>query len=114
VGDGNIVHLDGSGVVVKTSAETFIKRLEGWNTARSIYTLCKGEEPVGIADAAAYAEEQVAHKVRYSLAQNNCHRFTASCLLGEESPYAYLSLGGVKSVHDEKIGKSIGRVWNWR
>jgi len=114
VGDGNIVHLDGSGVVVKTSAKTFIKRLEGWNTARSIYTLCKGKEPVGIAGAAAYAEDQVGRKVKYTLAQNNCHRFTASCLLGEESPSSYLLLGAVKSIHDEKTGKSIGRVWNWR
>lgn len=114
VGNGNIIHLDGNGVIVKTSAQTFIKRLDGWNPARTIYTLCKGKEPVGIADAAAYAEGQVGRRVKYSLAKNNCHRFTASCLLGEESPVSYLLMGAVKSIHDEIIGKSTGRVWNWR
>jgi len=114
VGDGNIVHLDGDGIIVKTSADTFMKRLDGRNTARSVYTFCIGKDPVGIADAAAYAEEQVGRRVKYKLVQNNCHRFTASCLRGEDIPGSYLLLRAIKNIHDEKTGKSIGRVWNWR
>ena len=40
VGNGDIVHLDGDGTVIKSKAKGFLDRLDGWNSAISVYTDC--------------------------------------------------------------------------
>ena len=117
VGAGDIVHLDGEGLIIKTSAENFIKRLGGWNPALSIFTFCKDGDPFGIEPVAEYADRQVGRQVDYNLATNNCHRFTASCLLRKQADSSYLSMDLIKSlknIHDEVFGESIRQAWEWR
>ena len=36
VGNGDIVHLDGDGIVIRSNAREFLDRLDGWNSAISV------------------------------------------------------------------------------
>ena len=55
VGNGDIVHLDGDGTVIKSKAKGFLDRLDGWNSAISVYTDCMDLTPQGCARAAGSA-----------------------------------------------------------
>lgn len=86
VGYGMIVHLDGDGRVCRDNARTFMARLNGWNTAMSIYTDCQGVKPAGDPAVAKRARASVGQTRTYNLLSNNCHRFTAECISGESCP----------------------------
>lgn len=112
IGGGNIIHLDGSGRVEKVSAHEFIRRLGGWNNAISIYTACSGTVPAGLVAAAAYAKRQVGRVLDYGLVAENCHRFTASCLMGKKAPVACNTLTSVKALNFKNFGISSWRIWD--
>ena len=83
VGRNKIVHLNGNGRIEKVSAEKFCDRLGGNNPAFTIFcpTNSKGKA-VGDKLVAEYALRCVGRLVNYNVALNNCHCFTASCLVG--------------------------------
>ena len=56
VGNGDIVHLDGDGTVIKSKAKGFLDRLDGWNSAISVYTDCMDLTPQGCTQAAERAQ----------------------------------------------------------
>ncbi|CNF78921.1 lecithin retinol acyltransferase family protein [Yersinia enterocolitica] len=90
VGHQRIVHLSGSGDVLLSNRYDFLNRLEGYNTALSLYTDCHGTHPVGNTNAAKRALSQVGIHRRYHLLNNNCHRFTAECVTGKINPGVFL------------------------
>lgn len=89
--NGDIVHLDGDGTVIKSKAKGFLDRLDGWNSAISVYTDCMGLTPQGCARAAERAKAAVGQRYPYSLLDFNCHRFTARCVTGDSCPDIWLA-----------------------
>jgi len=83
VGDNTIVHLNGDGWVEAVTPEEFIDRLDGFNTAMSIYTSCVDTIAVGSEQVAKHAMQRLGEFNDYNLLSNNCHQFTASCLDGD-------------------------------
>lgn len=110
VGRNRIVHLDGSGLVEKVSPQQFINRLNGLNSSISIYVSCKNGNAVGSKSAAAYARSMVGRKSNYSLLENNCHKFTSSCISGHSTDavsFFYL----LKYQAENKLDCNQWRVW---
>ncbi|MEX0634945.1 hypothetical protein M8494_36545 [Serratia ureilytica] len=64
----------------KSKAKGFLDRLDGWNSAISVYTDCMGLTPQGCARAAERAKAAVGQRYPYSLLDFNCHRFTFAAL----------------------------------
>ena len=62
VGNGNIVHLDGDGIVIRSQASEFLDRLDGWNSAISVYTDCMDLTPQGCTQAAERAKAAVGQR----------------------------------------------------
>jgi len=91
VGNGDIVHLDGDGIVIRSQASKFLDRLDGWNSAISVYTDCMDLTPQGCAQAAERAKAVVGQRYPYSLLDFNCHRFTARCVTGDSCPDIWLA-----------------------
>lgn len=91
VGNGDIVHLDGDGTVIKSKAKGFLDRLDGWNSAISVYTDCMDLTPQGCARAAERAKAAVGQRYPYNLLDFNCHRFTARCVTGDSCPDIWLA-----------------------
>ena len=87
VGNNEIVHLNGDGLVEKVNHITFMKRLDGKNLAENIYVSCKGLKAVGSKNAAKAAMKLVGKRFQYSMLGFNCHAFTALCFKNSlESP----------------------------
>lgn len=85
IGNGEIAHLDGSGRIEIVDPYTFTDRLDGSNSAISIYVSCAGVNPVGAKSVAARARRMVGKKRSYSILFDNCHQFTSGCLTGDFS-----------------------------
>lgn len=81
--DDRIAHLDGSGKIEIVTAKAFLKRLDGWNTAMSIYVSCRGTRAVGSDEIAKRAINMSGSKRSYSLSFDNCHQFTSGCITGD-------------------------------
>ena len=77
--DGEIIELKGNGLVRAVSPSRFI----GDRSGSRIYVAC-GEDlsPLSTPHAATLATAQVFDYQEYDLIDNNCHRFSAQCLLG--------------------------------
>ena len=82
VGDNTIVHLNGDGYVECVSPDMFLDRLDGFNTAFTIYVSGKDSDAVGNNIVSQWALDKVGEKLDYNLLTNNCHRFTSGCLTG--------------------------------
>ncbi len=79
IGNNEIVHLNGDGLVEKVNSKKFRKRLEGKNIATHIYVSCKGVTAVGSKKAGEKAIKLVGKEYNYSVTDFNCHAFTALC-----------------------------------
>ena len=60
----------------------FLDRLDGFNTAFTIYVSGKDSDAVGNNIVSQWALDKVGEKLDYNLLTNNCHRFTSGCLTG--------------------------------
>jgi len=83
VGDDEVVHLDGSGEIQKVGTKEFLSRLDGLNSAISLYVSCRDNEPVGNKKIAQRANDMVGKNLDYNLLINNCHKFTTGCVTGD-------------------------------
>ena len=84
IGNGKIVHLDGSGQVEIITQEGFLNRLSGFNTALSIYVSCSNEgKPIGSINTSDRAIEVAGNRRNYNLILDNCHQFTSGCITGD-------------------------------
>ncbi|ESK41225.1 hypothetical protein P256_00214 [Acinetobacter nectaris CIP 110549] len=84
IGYNQIVHLNGDGYIEKVSAKEFLNRLDGLNFSVDIYVSCLNGKPVGSKAVADRAKKMVGKKLDYKLFENNCHKFSSSCLTGIE------------------------------
>ena len=113
VGEGEIVHLDGSGKIEKVSAEQFLNRLDGFNSAMSIYVSCKGDEAVGSEAIAKRASEMAGKHLDYHLVLNNCHKFTSGCITGDFESSNVL-LENVRQQASEHLDADNWLVWEYK
>ena len=83
IGDDKIVHLDGDSEMIEIATpKVFINRLDGYNTAMSIYVSCNGTCAVGNDEIAQKAKDKVGSRRDYNLILDNCHKFTSGCITG--------------------------------
>ena len=110
LGNNEIAHLDGSGIIEVVSPKQFLARLDGWNTAISIYVSCRGKEAVGCSSVAERARSMVGTRRDYNVLLDNCHQFAAGCLSGNyENPNNFLWM--VKDEAKKHLHANSWRVW---
>lgn len=111
IGKDKIVHLNGDGIIEVVYPDEFLNRLDGWNTAISIYVSCHDGDAVGSANVAERAERMVGRKRDYNLLLDNCHQFSFGCLSGnfENSCNSFRQL---KQESNRHIGADEWRVWD--
>ena len=111
IGNNKIVHLDGSGKIECVSPDEFLNRLDGINTAISIYVSCKDTKAVGNQEIANRAKNMIGSKRDYNFILDNCHQFTAGCITGnfeEQNNFLWM----VKFEAEKKLGVNTWRVWD--
>lgn len=82
---GLIIHRDGDGFLARVLPSTFIGRLNGMNSALTIYVACKGRSALGNEEALERAEKALKdpeHNRGYDLFRKNCHQFVQYCYTG--------------------------------
>lgn len=112
IGENTIIHLDGDGTVTTATPNEFLDRLEGINTAMSIYVSCSDTVAVGSDAVALRSIEAIGNKRDYNLLFDNCHQFTAGCLSGDFEDNAANFLWMLKMEADTYINADSWRVWN--
>jgi len=109
VGDDKIVHLDGSGIIEIVSMKKFLNRLNGFNSAISLYVSSCGCYSVGSREVAQRALNMIGSRRNYNLLTNNCHQFTSGCLTGNfENNDNFLWL--LKITSENVLGSDCWRV----
>ena len=111
VGDGKIVHLNGSGLVEMVSADEFCDRLHGANPSFTVF--CPVDylgRPLGNKSVADYAINNLGRYYDYNLAFRNCHCFSSSCLEGEVKVCP--SFNALENLIAEHFGKFYWRATN--
>lgn len=112
ISDNTIIHLDGDGIVKPTTPDEFLDRLDGLNTAISIYVSCCDVTPVGSENVALRAINAIGNERSYNLLFDNCHQFTAGCLTGDFDNNASNFLWMLKMEAEYYIDADSWRVWN--
>ena len=110
VGGRTIVHLDGSGRIEAVSPERFLDRLDGFNSAISIYISCAGDFASGDERTARRAESMVGSRRDYNVLTDNCHRFVYGCLSGDFDNTCS-SMETLKLATARRLGTNTWRVW---
>ena len=94
LGNSSVAELSGDGKLQEVSLTEFVNgQKDTWNNFRSgtcIFAACDDETgmPLGLEDAMISARNLISNvdKVSYHLFGNNCHMFTASCILDRLMP----------------------------
>lgn len=79
IGNNQIVHLNGDGLIESVSPKEF---MEG-TTACSIYVSSLGEHSTGSKNSAQRAINMIGRSREYNFLMDNCHQFSAGCLTGD-------------------------------
>lgn len=110
VGNNQIVHLNGDGLVELVGPGTFINRLDGLSTGSNIFVSCVDGKPVGSAAVAAHARSLAGQTRKYSLLERNCHQLTCDCLYQTKMCPDNLFVD-VKTALRRTLGANDWRVW---
>lgn len=111
VGPDRIVHLDGSGRIEVVDPEGFLRRLNGWNMALTIYVSSRNGRAVGDEEVGRRAVSMIGQSRKYSVIMDNCHQFTAGCLTGEfDNPNNFLWM--LKDRSSAVLGSREWRAWD--
>ncbi len=111
LGNGKIAHLDGSGNIEIVSSKMFLARLDGWNTAISIYVSCANRVAVGCDSIAKRARAAAGKKRSYNLLLDNCHQFSSGCITGNfENSDNFVWM--LKHTAEKTLGATEWRVWD--
>lgn len=116
VGNGEIVHRDGSGLICKCSPKEFLGRLGGYNPAISIFVSSLEDMPVGGRQIAKRALKAVGKKRfnGYDIFYRNCHAFTQYCITGRlNNGPLDCTITGVERIAAEYIDMNNWRTWDW-
>lgn len=109
IGNGKIVQLSGTGNIDCVSADQFMSG----STGVSIYVGCKDGVPVGaqeIAERANLYQKSIGSRL-YNVILDNCHQFSASCILGKpdnENNFLWM----LKHTCKKEMGVNEWRVWD--
>ena len=107
-----IIHLDGSGEIVKTSPREFIARLDGYNPAVNVYyAALAANKPLGSKKVADRARRMVGKFVDYDLLRRNCHGFVLGCISGNFEQSFILKITQVEAQISQFY---LQNDWTWR
>lgn len=114
IGENQIVHLNGDGMVEQVSFREFLNRLEGFNNALSIYASSYKNHngdvyAVGSTQIAKRASRLVGTRLDYQLLSQNCHNFSMRCLVGDDSQDAW-TFSELKRCAEAILGANTWRV----
>lgn len=120
IGNNEIVHLNGDGLVEIVSPEEFIGGWGGLKCGSSIYVSCNGTTPVGDLSVANNAKQEVGTKYNYKIYKFNCHHFVVNSLTGFSTSeddiqgfeYMMSTLTGLKLLARDCINSNNWRVWD--
>lgn len=108
IGNDKIVHLNRHGFIEAVSPKQFIS---GPTTGSNIYVSCEGESAVGCDEVADFAELMIGQSRDYNVLIDNCHQFTAGCLIGNsENPNNFLWF--LKDEAKKRLGADNWRLWD--
>ena len=108
IGNDKIVHLNRHGFIEAVSPKQFIS---GPITGFNIYVSCEGESAVGADEVADFAELMIGKSRDYNVLIDNCHQFTAGCLIGNsENPNNFLWF--LKDEAKKCLGADNWRLWD--
>ena len=108
IGDNRIVHLNRHGYIEIVSPQQFIS---GITTGNEIYVSCEGEWPVGCDEVADFAESMVGIIRNYHVLVDNCHQFSAGCLMKDPENYNNF-LWFLKDEANKRLGADNWRLWD--
>lgn len=108
IGDNRIVHLNRHGYIEIVSPQQFIS---GITTGNEIYVSCEGEWPVGCDEVADFAESMVGIIRNYNVFMDNCHQFSAGCLMKDPENYNNF-LWFLKDEANKRLGADNWRLWD--
>ena len=113
IGGNRIVQLGGHGGIVVVSPVEFLERLNGFNTAISIYVSCCDDDPVGGRRIAERAKRMIGRRRDYHVIFDNCHQFVSGCITGnfDNADNFFWML---KDTVRDNLGADTWRVWNWK
>lgn len=111
IGDNRIIHLNGKGRIEMIKSDEFVTK---WSYDREIYVSSYNDmgsaNAVGSAQVAQRAFTQLGKQRDYSLFSDNCHQFTAGCLLGRfENDKNFLCR--LKNEAKNKLGCNDWLIW---
>lgn len=112
IGNNKIVHLNRHGFIEAVSPKQFIS---GWTTGFNIYVSCQGDSAVGCDKAADFAESKIGCTRNYNVFMDNCHQFSAGCLMKDPENYNNF-LWFLKDEAKKRLGADNWRLWdknNW-
>ena len=107
LGESTAAELHGDGVFKRVTLSRFLNGDEfdpdNPRCGTKIFAACDMEtkKPLALESAVDFASNKIDEKTEYNLLTNNCHRFTASCLLGkalEPLTYPDLLIHGAYSI----------------
>lgn len=108
IGNDKIVHLNRHGFIEAVSPKQFIS---GPTTGSNIYVSCEGESAVGCDEVADFAELMIGQSRDYNVLIDNCHQFTAGCLIeNSENPNNFLWF--LKDEAKKRLGADNWRLWD--
>lgn len=91
IGGGRIVELNGEGRVVEVSAEKFVDNVLTLDTDIYVSSTADGLRAIGSSKVARLAKTMLGDKRDYNIVLDNCHQFTAGCILNNfENPDNFL------------------------
>ena len=112
IGNNQIAHLNGDGLIEAVSPGEFIGRLDGSNPAMSIYFAEYGGKSLGRSTIADRARSMISSRRDYKVLFDNCHQFTCGCISGDfENPCNYFWM--VKMEIKSKFGTFSWKEWNY-
>ena len=88
LGGSKVAELHGDGVFQEVSLTRFLNGdkndKDNPRCGKRIFAACDRESfrPLNIESSVEFAKKHIGKKTKYNIIANNCHRFTASCLLG--------------------------------
>ena len=108
IGNNEIVHLNRHGFIEAVSPKEF---LSGWTTGFNIYVSCQGDSAVGCDEAADFAESKIGNTRNYNVFMDNCHQFSAGCLIKDPENYNNF-LWFLKDEAKKRLGADNWRLWD--
>lgn len=115
IGGGKIVHRSGNGYIEIVTPKQFLRRLDGFNPAISIYVACHDTYPIENFEAARRAIDAVSDPTHsgYDILNKNCHHFTRYCITGDTNQWGLdFTFSSLQRLLVSEYDLNEWRVWN--